>query len=623
MKIEMLLDDHNKSKSNLEFRSVGSQNLFKYMRRLIFAALRYPCFNHQDLVFDLYGPGVSEEERKCFMELTSNHLYKFHIFVLLIGVCVVLRSLVVGSILLLSTPRLDGETILIDDNQIYYRHDCLITNCTNYRMDIYRQFPILNLCHPYSSSHYNPTIDFNSFCLMGGLALPFILFCHGIAPILLQLVSPKGSETLLFLENPFLTRALMKSKLRRIMIDTWSSYSNYHSIWLDSKETETKSTVSKIEKERFPRYRRFQRKRDSFVVMKSQGNNNILKETNRENDYILRLTYSWNSLGDDLEDLLGECIPVIRSKWWHDLNYDMVRTKSIQLILGIVFHQYTGILLFYLAKQRIELVRRIGDRLQNSNCSVWLLDTDSISGMRLFDFERDPLVLELDIYDLVGFTITSLFVTTSIMCCLYVSYREFLDLDFLLSEVQFRADQILNILTFHSIYHVDNETRSFDSHDLLGINRIKPIFNKLKETIRKGYRYSKLDSSSTIDVEHLKVYGNICRCERLEREISRQIYVINLLDKRPPSTELVIILLEQYYFLLRILLIQLKIASIPIIGLIVCSHTTLYTVNLISLLVNHQLGPSSSQNLFHAVMFGVLFTTGLKVPPSRIEPRVG
>lgn len=570
----------------------------KFVRFLIYAINRHPYFHYEKLIKELQCSNIERKELECYLYTTSNRLKYYHIFQIIMGFIIIFRS-TITMLYLISIGRSDQDLTFIKVDDIYYRYKCFITNCSNFE-DI-DKLPYLKVCHPKITSAYDPSIDYDPLCLLYSVQLPISFFNHLVLPVLSLMMDPCATETSHFMEAPNLTLEITRKKIRRIMIDFYTSLMNfrynYHQrLYEDSRR-------------RKPIIDRARKRRSGSIVSRMGSVAGQYQGSNKEIENLLKLSYSYKSLDKNTFECINSCIPQSRSLWWQRKNI-MIYLLMIFLTFLSLGGMFTFLFTFFRDNHiahRIEF-EKIKKHMTQNRCSIWTNHSGTLSLLDL-----DASNLRYSSSEGLWFFMMCAPLITAVATQIGILYVSFVELDLTLAE--FRVNRILTdrMASIYSFNHISDE-KSIEG------SRLKVFTSAINYLIKNNRSYSPFLGETTISLEH---QDNIIDPNtRLGFDMESQSFTLKILNGSPPSSELMISILERLYFRQRILFDIFRSNSTVIASMANLSNFDLYALCINILIINQLYGSSSSLSLFKLVSIAALGATVSKYPVAKIESRV-
>lgn len=386
--------------------------ILRIMKRTLFFFIGYPYFDKDELegrpeVLE----GVPSAELKECMELSIKRpccLFSTVIFTIYF---IKNNFVVISSFLAFDhyDPSRSLEEITYSSAgggqyKPRYRFGCIETNCTRLTNDSSLAqdlsfIPLITVCEPRLNIFYAPSAYLDSFGLLLLTTVSFQVFVLGAGVAIMQYYFPLSCESLMFILAPTLIVNKIRNRLKILFVTLDKSFKNFKSIAADRRLDG--GLCAHHSRDRFRSFR-YQIERPSIYHTDSDLEN---------------------------EELVEDCIPVIRSNWW--------RAKLVRLFMHSIVAIYStvtaiaSILFIYiyimLMKKRAFL-KEVADSMAEQNCFIWHPSSSQDRSIEYINL--DPAGAKWTLYSLVetsvivspplimmSATLVSFYVTTCELAC--------------------------------------------------------------------------------------------------------------------------------------------------------------------------------------------------------------
>lgn len=346
----------------------------------------------------------------------------------------------------------------------WLKFSCIMTNCsrlsdikhveettnraTTLATDL-SKLPMFMICHPFLDLFYTPVTKLDAFGLLAFCLSGFGAWLFGSLFPIQQLLYPASNEMIMFIIAPKVTTEIMTSRARRIFVDLSISYHNLrlnlypirvgrqiqrrielaglhgtkdikaaqllfandHLYWRDEKQ-HYKDVQSKSIIEKFEQYH------DDDVDSKLIGFNgdlhsnhqSFLNQQSNSNDDLDRVAaeiIKKSCLGDksdkQIDQVLVDCLPSIRSTWWRLLSAQLF---TVALIASLTFIFFIGSFSFYAlnlkADEKQVLLNKFAQEMNQQGCSIFRLNDQELLNTTLLKPTWNDQLLELKLDDLIN-----------------------------------------------------------------------------------------------------------------------------------------------------------------------------------------------------------------------------
>lgn len=293
-----------------------SDNWCRLIKRFLFSIIEYPCQSYSVLASKLAQiktsdpNGLIQDEVDEYTDASTSNRSKYR------------RALITTASLAYAIKNLYVPWVTvsnIDFNNIYsynssnirridettFQLVCIKTNCTQFlltgtgkTLDI-RHFPIIPTCHPFMNLIYPPTTHLGPYAMFLHTLVSFVALLLGVVVPLHQLRYPCRSDSLMFVVAPRLTRSLMGLRVKELYLEYNDSLKSYLKA-IDDKNTFRSSSAD--------RYLSIMRKRGYLNQIRHEIQLHFSEyKVSIDSENCLHMC--WNELVED-------CLPIVRSSWW-------------------------------------------------------------------------------------------------------------------------------------------------------------------------------------------------------------------------------------------------------------------------------------------------------------------
>lgn len=442
--------------------------------------------------------GVSSLEFREYLELSKKRIHIALINLFLYGLYFIKNFFIVFSTLLLFdhlNPENSVKETLTSpsSNEQYkshYQFSCIETNCkkltksSSLAQDMIR-LPMLYICKPEYSSIYAPIIFLGSYGLFLQTIVSYEILIIGAGLSLMQYQFPLSCESLMFALTPNLKTNQIRIKLKDLFINLNSSLVNYKSIVLGQKPGDLVWA------------------RPKMLISKHKAK-------------------------EDLDELVEDCLPVIRSNWW--------RSRLIKLILltGLtIYCIYFCMGLLLLTHIDIELERRkallqeMSHELIERNCSIW----------RSSSFKNQPIEYVHLEQMKVGWTIYSVLELTALVAQpvfamiveLSYVYGSICELTCWLEEVKLQILLAIELAKLHETsYRPHNNNEDSSSSKPIKEFKLTLIREKFKENTNINFIYLQVKPMK-LGLMDIKANQEISQSCTLNIKLAHQEFIFQLM----------------------------------------------------------------------------------------------
>lgn len=347
-------DDKSDRKDDSKWRL----RVLRYVKRVLFFYISYPSVDMDKIVGKPEViEGVPDSEIKECLEVSKRSRGIFLLNITVYALYFIKNNPITTRSLLLYHPFIsktsESETLngSLGNGQSHYQSGCLGTNCTrltkasSLALDMNR-LPELSICRPDVSTFYSPDTYMDSVGLFFLAVVSYQVLVICISLILVQYKFAAGCDTLMFALAPNLTTNQVRDKLKNLVMSFNKSFLNFRP----------------FPAEPYPRGGSSARGlRDKVWGLRYQLN---ACSPGRNSDEI--------QAKEDLRELIEDCLPAIRSKWWSP------RLMKLFLILlvttfGILFSSAVVLFSFIHVELewRRETFRTMAEEMREQDCSLW------------------------------------------------------------------------------------------------------------------------------------------------------------------------------------------------------------------------------------------------------------
>lgn len=253
------------------------------------------------------------------------------------------------------------------------------------------RLPIFSMCHPTLSSYYEPLQhEFGVGTTLFSTIIIYLVFID-LLVFKLEPGQTLDNSMLVFLVTPNLAHKSMLERAKQHLKEMRHSYRNY------------------LNSERIKRHCRIECARhDGFGLIGDLPAGHGSKFAPPTLSLIDRMRFKFDHI--DETDFARDCLPLIRSRWWHKIMINAIKhLAGIPILYSILIAVSLCCYYEYLANRMRELTHGLHHEMQQENCSIWRLD-DHLSQQ----VDLTGIKLGLNIY--TAFTASFIFVLWPCLC---------------------------------------------------------------------------------------------------------------------------------------------------------------------------------------------------------------
>lgn len=361
----------------MHFPAFDSVKLNRAVARLFYSISGLPrCAAHK-IETEVSVLDIPEEELKYFSQ-SREQLEISHILWFLWFLLYIFKGLyfAIYMIIAVSTMEVSSNNDAPNRAPNSSSYGCLITNCTRLSKDNTLlkdliELPVFAICHPDLSKIYIPLISAHSIGLNIYTVFTYFVSIVGVFFPIENYLNPRVQDSRAFPFNPTFSIRYHRERARRYLVEVFTSMKNYY---CDPNNHESDAS-------------RGLRKKTN-LILEIKEREDFMRKADKS-DYLAPEKLSLNLLGQnyieldrDLQDYVGDCVPLARTYSWAT-RISELRAYMFIFLFFVFLMGFTGgiwIMVIFANGVLNELIE-IDSFANDLGCGFWI-DSGSVSGGR-------------------------------------------------------------------------------------------------------------------------------------------------------------------------------------------------------------------------------------------------